>query len=167
VLSLETSEERIEELRQVLGVPTIFQVRRELGAVRWIADGAAAPPSPAAAVVAVAAIAQPQRFFDDLNAAGWRLVGALSFRDHHRYDRPDVDRIARVAREAGAAAIVTTEKDAVRFEPLLSSMSPLPFAVAPMTVTIEPPSFADWLVDRLRDARAAAVHHGAARTSLR
>jgi tetraacyldisaccharide 4'-kinase len=155
VRTSETSQERTADLRDALGVPTIFQVRRELGAVRWMNGAAASPPSRDRAMLAVAGIARPQRFFDDLTAAGWRLGGVLRFRDHHRYDASDLDRIARAAREIQAEAIVTTEKDAVRLEAIAGA---LPFAVAPMTVTIEPASFRQWLADRLRDARAASPH---------
>jgi tetraacyldisaccharide 4'-kinase len=164
VLTIEASGERIEELRGALGVPTIFHLRRELGAVRWMSDTAVLQPSPDAPILAVAGIARPQRFFDDLTAAGWHLAGALSFRDHHRYVAADVDRIARAARQARAELIVTTEKDAVRFEAVVPSRDPLPLAVAPMTVTIEPASFGEWLALRLRDARSAPsprhVHPG-------
>jgi len=131
VLTVETNEERLDALRDTLGVATIFRVRRELGAVRWMSDGAVVPPSQNLPIVAVAGIARPQRFFDDLTAAGWHLGGALSFRDHHRYATADIARIARAVHEAGAAAIVTTDKDAVRLEALAGA---LPFAVAPMTV---------------------------------
>jgi len=103
-------------------------------------------------VVAVAGIARPAAFFDDLEAAGWHLVDRVAFRDHHAFTAADVAGIARRVREHGAAAVLTTEKDAVRLLPL----RPLPFAAAfvPLTVTIEPEDvFTRWLLDRL----AAAV----------
>jgi tetraacyldisaccharide 4'-kinase len=153
VLSSDDPGDRVDDLRRALAVPTIFHLRRELGAVRWLTPGRVAPPAPGSAVLALAGIARPQRFFDDLTAAGWRLTGAVSFRDHHRYAAADVARIARAARESLAEAIVTTEKDAVRLERFAG---PLPFAVAPMTVTIEPAAFGGWLAGRLHDARTAS-----------
>jgi tetraacyldisaccharide 4'-kinase len=152
VLTIEAGEEQLEELRHALGVPKIFHVRRQLGAVRWMKGGPVSQPSSEASVLAVAGIARPQRFFDDLAAAGWRLAGALSFPDHHRYDASDIEGIARAARVARAETIVTTEKDAVRLDTIVGL---LPLAVASMTVTIEPASFVEWLADRLRDARSA------------
>jgi tetraacyldisaccharide 4'-kinase len=99
-------------------------------------------------VVAVAGIARPAAFFDDLTAAGWHIADRLAFADHHPFTRHDVRTLARRVRQTGAAAVLTTEKDAVRLLPL----RPLPFTAAfvPLTVTIEPEDvFTRWLLDRL------------------
>lgn len=158
VLTFERGGEQIAALRHALGVATVFQVRRELGAIRWLHDGVEVQRSADTGILAVAGIARPQRFFADLTAAGWRPAAVIGFRDHHRYSAADIDRIARAAREVRAHAIVTTAKDAVRFETLTGS---LPFAVAPITVEIEPPSFVEWLTERLRQARTASPNHHA------
>ncbi len=88
------------------------------------------------AVVAVAGIANPSRFFDALRASGTRVVECIAFPDHHRYSRADVDRIAGTVLQAGADAAFTTDKDAVRFE----ALGDLPFALyrVPLVVTFEP-----------------------------
>jgi tetraacyldisaccharide 4'-kinase len=153
VLTTEDRDEGVEALHQALAVPLIFRLRRELEAVTWLNDRGGVPPSTEHPILAVAGIARPQRFFDDLTGAGWRIGGAISFPDHHRYVRSDLDRIGEAARVAGARAIVTTAKDAVRLEAIAGA---LPFAVASMTMTIEPPAFGTWLADRLRHARAAS-----------
>jgi tetraacyldisaccharide-1-P 4'-kinase len=71
------------------------------------------------------------------------------FRDHHRYDRRDIDQIVAAAVAAGAHAVLTTEKDASRLD--VSSITSLPFAAIPLAVTVEPaPAFGDWLETRLR-----------------
>jgi tetraacyldisaccharide 4'-kinase len=156
LLTIDAAEERIDTLRQVLGVPTVFRVRRQLGPVSWLRSAPTAQPSRETPLLAVAGIAQPQRFFDDLAAAGWCVAGTLSFPDHHRYEPADVQRIARAARNARAEAIVTTEKDAVRFEAVACSGNSLPFAVASLSVTIEPAAFSEWLAVRLQDARSTS-----------
>ena len=105
-------------------------------------------------ILAVAGIARPEAFFDDLGRAGWQLADRLAFADHHPFSPADVAAIADRVRQAGAAAVLTTEKDAVRLLPL----RPLPFAAAfvPLTVTIEPEDvFTAWLLDRLAAARGA------------
>ena len=105
-------------------------------------------------VVAMAGIARPDGFFADLEAAGWHLVDRVAFRDHHAFTAADVAGLARRVREHGAAAVLTTEKDAVRLLPL----RPLPFAAAfvPLTVTIEPEDvFTRWLLARLAAAHTA------------
>lgn len=100
-------------------------------------------------VVAVAGIARPSRFFDALRAQGLVIARELPFRDHHWYTARDLERIAAVARECGASTVVTTEKDAVRFDGLPRDGS-LVWAVLPMDVSIEPAaSFRQWLGQRI------------------
>ena len=97
------------------------------------------------AVIAVAGIANPSRFLDALRAAGTPVVESIAFPDHHRYSRADVDRIASKVQQAGADAVFTTDKDAVRFE----ALGELPFALyrVPLVVTFEP---ADALFESVR-----------------
>ena len=47
-----------------------------------------------ASVLAVAGIARPERFFEAVASAGWRVVGTMPFRDHHIFTPRDVQRIA-------------------------------------------------------------------------
>lgn len=58
-------------------------------------------------VVAFAGIARPERFFDTLRSMGLNVVATRSFRDHHAYDRPDLNALPPGIR-------ITTEKDRVR-----------------------------------------------------
>jgi tetraacyldisaccharide 4'-kinase len=106
-------------------------------------------------VCAVAGIARPERFFEDLRAAGWTVAEAIPFRDHHSYTVADAERIATSARTAGADAVLTTEKDAVRLENVVPA--DLPIAVVPLAVTITSPAFGGWLRDRLRIARLGST----------
>jgi tetraacyldisaccharide-1-P 4'-kinase len=78
----------------------------------------------------------------------------MSFRDHHLFTDRDVERITAAAHAAGAAIVLTTEKDAVRLAGCRPG--PMPIAAVPLIVSIEPPdAFADWLFDRLRAPRRA------------
>jgi tetraacyldisaccharide 4'-kinase len=119
----------------------VFRLRRALGT-----------PAPAEAVLAVAGIAGPDRFFGDLRASGWRLAGTMPFPDHHAYSRRDFDRVVAAAREAGAAAVATTEKDLVRllrFRPFA-----LPVLPVPLTMDAAPrEAFQAWLAGSLAAAR--------------
>jgi tetraacyldisaccharide 4'-kinase len=63
---------------------------------------------------AFAGLANPGQFFESLRAAGLTLAGTRAFPDHHPYSDRDLDEIAARAAQAGATAIVTTEKDAVK-----------------------------------------------------
>jgi len=66
------------------------------------------------AVFAFSGIARPRRFEEDLRSLGVHLAGVRHFPDHHRYRRRDLEVIVRQARDAGAEALVTTEKDLTR-----------------------------------------------------
>ena len=69
--------------------------------------------------VAVACgIGNPEAFTEDILQAGINIVSESFFADHHSFTQSDLEQIYKAAREAGADAIVTTEKDAVRLEGL-------------------------------------------------
>jgi tetraacyldisaccharide 4'-kinase len=70
-------------------------------------------------------IANPHAFSEDILQVGMNIVSESFFADHHAFKQEDLDRIARDAREAGAGAIVTTEKDAVRLEGLTHGDIPI------------------------------------------
>jgi tetraacyldisaccharide 4'-kinase len=146
-----------EQLAQTLGVGAAFTVAPTYGKLRPLTAGQ--PAGNDGPMVAVAGIARPERFFCALREHGHEVVRSVTFRDHHWFTRKDLDRIAAVARAAGATSLVTTEKDAVRLEPLVraavSASSPggqvaLPWSVLPVDVEIEPRDhFISWLQARL------------------
>jgi tetraacyldisaccharide 4'-kinase len=65
-------------------------------------------------VLAFCGIGNPAGFRHTLAACGYEVVGFLDFPDHHLYTRRDLERIAGVARQLDAAAIVCTQKDLVK-----------------------------------------------------
>lgn len=64
-------------------------------------------------VFAFAGLANNAQFFVSLRKEGLTVVGTRGFPDHHRYTAADLESIRA---EAAGATIVTTEKDAVKFE---------------------------------------------------
>jgi tetraacyldisaccharide 4'-kinase len=66
-------------------------------------------------VSAVSGIADPTGFERELERLGAELVSRQRFVDHHRYTEQELLDLINAGREAGVAAIITTEKDAVRF----------------------------------------------------
>jgi tetraacyldisaccharide 4'-kinase len=132
-----------EQVAGELGVSTAFGVKRTLGDPPGIGKDQL--------VFAVAGIARPERFFDDLRAAGWHVAGTLSFADHHRFTRADVDRIHAQATAAGAEIVLTTAKDAVRLDAIEGGGE---VAAVPLTARVEPAErFREWLMARVRRAR--------------
>ncbi len=61
-----------------------------------------------------AGIGRPDAFVQQLNTFGAEVVAIASLRDHARYGRRAVSRLAKEARRSGAAAIATTGKDWVK-----------------------------------------------------
>jgi tetraacyldisaccharide 4'-kinase len=138
-----------------LGVSQVVAARKVLPQ-----GSAAFGASPESRLVAVAGIARPEQFFAMLREAGHTLVETLAFADHHSYSRRDVSRIAAAVTASNAAGVITTEKDAVRFEPL----APLPFALAVASLDLQ---FDGWdtlaacidaAVSRRRDERRGVWH---------
>lgn len=63
-------------------------------------------------------IGNPRAFADDILEFGMNIVSETFFSDHHPFTQEDMERVTAAARETGADAIITTEKDAVRMEAL-------------------------------------------------
>jgi tetraacyldisaccharide 4'-kinase len=136
-----------------LGVGAACGARRRLGTPRDLAhEGTASgldrtdampPPAPASLpgprIMLVAGIANPQRFGDDVRAAGWTVVGEQWFPDHHRFTADDLARIDARRAACGAETVFTTEKDAVRFESI--GRAPFPLYAVPLLVEFDPPHF--------------------------
>lgn len=66
-------------------------------------------------VAAVSGIAVPGGFERELERLGANLCHRTQFADHHRYTQQEIIEVINSARNSGAQAVVTTEKDAVRF----------------------------------------------------
>jgi tetraacyldisaccharide 4'-kinase len=65
-------------------------------------------------VAAFCGIGNPNAFFQQLRAEGFDLRHNEVFRDHHKYSQTDNDRLTQRATDAGANALITTAKDAVK-----------------------------------------------------
>src|SRR4029077_1341855 len=103
-----------ERIGRALRIHNVFRVTRALLPPRIVGTGDTVVVPNESRVFAFAGIARPERFFSDLTSAGWNVVGTKSFRDHHRFTSGDISRVAAAAKKAGAAIVLTTEKDAMR-----------------------------------------------------
>lgn len=65
-------------------------------------------------LAAFTGIGNPDNFYTSLKGENYDLVATVSFPDHHRFTQSDICRIEEKARMAGAIALVTTAKDAVK-----------------------------------------------------
>jgi tetraacyldisaccharide 4'-kinase len=66
-------------------------------------------------VASLSGIAQPESFDQSLVQLGAELVYARSFADHHRFTQLEVIKVINRSKKKLAEAIITTQKDAVRF----------------------------------------------------
>jgi tetraacyldisaccharide 4'-kinase len=78
-------------------------------------------------VAALSGIAAPVGFEREIERLGARLTQRVQFADHHRYTQQEIIEVINSARDSGAEAIITTEKDAVRFPRLDRSDLPIYF----------------------------------------
>jgi tetraacyldisaccharide 4'-kinase len=102
------------------------------------------PPDP---FIAACGIARPDSFAETLEALGVRPKEILVFADHCRYESGDLQRIVAAARRHGAAALVTTEKDAVKLAGRLPPALPLRSVL--LDVELGEPEFFPFVRDRL------------------
>jgi tetraacyldisaccharide 4'-kinase len=66
-------------------------------------------------VSALSGIAQPESFEESLVQLGAELVYSRKFADHHRFTQLEVIKVINRSKKKLAEAIITTQKDAVRF----------------------------------------------------
>jgi tetraacyldisaccharide 4'-kinase len=95
------------------------------------------PAAPASPIV-FCGIARPQQFFAQVRAAGITPAAEVEFRDHHPYDRSDIERLLAMRGKLGAGGFLTTEKDAVNLGSLQADLRP--FAVAALGLTLDHPT---------------------------
>ena len=148
-------DDAARKVSAAVGVEPAFHAAVAYDAPRRVTPfGDPLPDASPRRVVAVTGIARPERVFTALRAQGWDVVREWTFRDHYWFTASDVSRIDASMRDAGASLVMTTEKDAVRLEPLLGSRAA--WAYLPMRVAIEPDAaFRGWLAARLAEARGA------------
>jgi tetraacyldisaccharide 4'-kinase len=139
-------------------VPRAFSLVRTPAPPRLVEPWGTAPRlARSARVVAVAGIARPERFFAEVEQAGWTVVDRVRFGDHHPFTAADVAAIAARVSAAKADLVLTTEKDVMRLLPWRPL--PVPVAWVPLTVRIEPvEDFMLWIKWRLEQRRSAGAH---------
>jgi len=75
------------------------------------------------AVFAASGLGSPDAFPRTLSGLGAKLAGYSSYPDHSAYTPLQLDALVGRARKAGAKALVVTEKDAAKIEPLASDVA--------------------------------------------
>lgn len=92
-------------------------------------------------------LGSPQHFFQMLSDSGAELVFQQEFRDHHEYSRAELIAMQSRAEQAGAEALATTAKDAVKIDTAIFRL-PLMIVNAKLKVA-EESMFRSFLLERL------------------
>ena len=114
----ETSPGTGAAIEKLTGYPVFSAATRLLG-FRRLGGGVqllSAEEIGAGPFYAFCGIGNPRAFFLDLKNWGIAVSASCEFADHHLYDDRDVRELTAAAREAGARALLTTEKDAQNLE---------------------------------------------------
>jgi tetraacyldisaccharide 4'-kinase len=127
------TEETLAALEERLGPERTHRVSRRVEGWRDLEGGEAETPG---RVFLFAGIARPERFERDAGTSGATVVGRAFFADHHRYRAKEIEGLAEAARRAGADALGTTAKDAVRLSGLAPAAGALPIQVLHGTVDL-------------------------------
>ena len=96
-------------------------------------------------VVALSGIAAPDGFEKSLESFGATILERFRFADHHRYSQQELINIINAAAKAGAEAIITTEKDAVRFPRLSRCDVPILFLRVDIEILSGADNFQQWI----------------------
>jgi tetraacyldisaccharide 4'-kinase len=99
-------------------------------------------------VLAFAGIGRPEKFWNSLERTGARVAARRPFADHHPYARPEILAILAQARDSGLCP-VTTEKDWVRLEPILTPDERAAIDVLPVGLTLRKDTDVASLLTRL------------------
>jgi tetraacyldisaccharide 4'-kinase len=103
----------------------------------WHARRVVELPDAAGKAIAFAGIARPHQFIESLKSSKMEIAGTVSFRDHHRYQQRDIDRLLALKKQSKADGFITTEKDLVNLGTLSSQLSPL--LTAQLRIELESP----------------------------
>ena len=94
---------------------------------------------------AISGIAAPRSFEDELVRLGARVLYHKRYTDHHRYTQQEIIDVINRGLSRGAKAVITTEKDAVRF-PMMERLDlPVYFLRVEIEMLSGAEAFHDWI----------------------
>ncbi len=103
-------------------------------------------------VLAFCGIGNSQGFLANLRQWGFHVAAEISFPDHHVYVPSDLRRLERRARDVGAAAMITTEKDLMNLPLGMETTAPV-LACVTRTEIVEMDAFENALLSALENSR--------------
>jgi tetraacyldisaccharide 4'-kinase len=111
------SDELCQRIRALNPRAEIIECRHR---ARYVQNAFTAQQQPLEALqglkaVVISGIAAPEGFEAELRRRGVNILETYRFADHHRYTQQELIDTVNTAARLGAGAVLTTEKDAVRF----------------------------------------------------
>jgi len=103
----------------------------------WRARRVIELPAAVGKTIAFCGIARPRQFIEGLKSSRMEIAGTITFRDHHRYEQSDIDRLLALKKQTSADSFITTEKDLVNMGTLSSQLTPL--QAARLRIELESP----------------------------
>lgn len=103
----------------------------------WHARRVTELPDAAGKAIGFSGIARPRQFLEGLKSAKIEIAGTVSFRDHHRYNQRDINRLLALKKPTSADSFITTEKDLINLGTLAEQLSPL--MTAGLRIELESP----------------------------
>ncbi len=94
-------------------------------------------------VASLSGIAVPQSFEGSLRKMGAKLISFERYVDHHRYQAQEIIDAINKAHKLGAKALITTEKDAVRFPKLTRTAVPVYYVRVDIEIMAGADNFSD------------------------
>ncbi|MDE3244962.1 MAG: tetraacyldisaccharide 4'-kinase [Acidobacteriota bacterium] len=135
----------------------VFYVDFAIGALRAFNSTGATerlelPATDLGPFFAFCGLGHPEAFFADLLVAGLSWSGTKSFRDHHAVSPRELWLLQTEAAKEGAAALVCTEKDAVKLGSGHAAVLQMPLWIAEQKV-LGAEAMLAWMMARLEDPK--------------
>ena len=106
-------------VKQLVGTIPIFSSRMVTSAIRRLDDESVDSESlRSKSLVAFCGVGNPESFFNHLRREGYATTFTRAFADHHKYNQSELDALINEAKGHGAAALITTAKDAIKVSAL-------------------------------------------------
>ena len=162
--SLDPDEELLARLRRLNRTASIIECRH--APLHWqdIRTGKKFPLDHLKGrhVGAMSGIARPESFEEGVTALGAKVEVTKAFADHHRYTKKEIYRFLEWCDRRSLDALVTTEKDAVRFPDIDTPSVPMLFLRVEIEVLRGQSQWAE-LLDRLsgEPPKIASARHSA------
>jgi len=146
------------QMRKINLQAKLFHCRTRLCRLFEVGSGKAIAPEvfQEKRISAVCGLGNPGAFFADLKRWGFSVAEEETFPDHYVYSGRDINRLVKRAGQAGATALLTTEKDGLNFPPAWEGEVPVVACVIQAELQ-EEQAFEEALIARLEAVREGNV----------